>query len=202
MADLERTQLRADIRAHLQSYGSRNWGVLRRRYSSVPPATWWRSIAREKARIGTQHLVFQGQQNRAAGTTGAANCNAQAGDASTSTPGPTGEAFDFLAAFRGLFADAIKLREHALHVDGRVRNPAVLDRAIRIRLKLLRQGLDLERQIFSARAQRAFFEGLVAEIAAEAPALQKRLINRLRGFQQSVCGRGLSETRSEVEVAR
>jgi hypothetical protein len=69
-----------------------------------------------------------------------------------------------------------------MHRDGNVRNPALLDRSIRVRLKLLRQGLELEARIFSATTQRAFYEALVAEIAAEAPELHKRLVDRLRGF--------------------
>jgi hypothetical protein len=102
------------------------------------------------------------------------------------TPEGGDQRVDFLDAYHCLWADARKLRSHALYTDGRVRSPAVLDRAIRIRLKLLKQGLDLERQIFSARAQRAFFEALVAEVAAESPELRSRLIARLRDFNQAL----------------
>lgn len=148
----------ADIRAHLQENGSKKWGALRTRIDFVGPATFWRWIQETKAQIAPE--LLGGSARRRGGE----------------------PRFDFLSAHHGVWADAMLLRTHALHQDGNVRNPALLDRCIRVRLKLLRQGLDLEARIFSAGAQRAFYDRLVAEIAAESPALYKRLISRLRAF--------------------
>jgi hypothetical protein len=149
-----------DIRAHLQENGSKNWGALRSRLDFVGPATFWRWIRETKAQIAPE--LIGGSTRRRSGE----------------------PRFDFLSAYHGVWADAMMFRTHALHQDGNVRNPALLDRCIRVRLKLLRQGLDLEARIFSAGAQRAFYDGLVAEIAAESPALHKRLISRLRTFSE------------------
>jgi hypothetical protein len=54
--------------------------------------------------------------------------------------------------------------------------------ATRDRLKLLKQAVKLEQQILNVTAQQAFYEALVAEIAAESPEVHRRLITRLRGF--------------------
>ncbi len=180
----DRAQLRADIRAHLLANGSRNWRLLRYRYSAVPPTTWWRLIAREKARIGTQHLVSSDEKIVTARALSAAEGELKGIGASTLPAGVPGGRFDFLASFHNLFADATKLRAHALRADGSVRNPILLDRAVKLRLKLIRQGLELERQIYSANAQRAFYDALVAEIAAESAEVQRRLITRLRDFNR------------------
>jgi hypothetical protein len=156
----QKSRALVDIRAHLQENGSKNWGALRTRLDFVGPATFWRWIRETKAQIAPELL---GSSARRRG----------------------GESrFDFLGAYHGLWADAMELRTYALRQDGHVRNPALLDRSIRVRLKLLRQGLELEERVFSAGAQRAFYDGLVAEIAMESPALHTRLVSRLRGFRE------------------
>jgi hypothetical protein len=185
MVHIRKLQALADIRSHLQLHGSRNWGSLRMRYDDVPPATWWRWIRREKTRLGTQNLASAGQQKLTAHATNDAYCAVRGEGAATMAAGVLpGAHVDFLAAFRGLFADATRLRNHALHIDGRLRDPAVLDRSIKIRLKLIKQGLELERQIYSANAQRAFYAALVEEIVAESPEVQRRMIERLRTFDR------------------
>ncbi len=108
--------------------------------------------------------------------------------------------FDFLSAYHGLWADATKLRIHALNREGHVRNPAVLDRAIRIRLKLLSQGIELEARILSAGAQRAFYEALIAEIADESPELHRRLVNRLRDFSDQFASQQSRKRETPVDA--
>jgi hypothetical protein len=166
-----KSQALIDIRAHLQENGSKNWGALQARLEFVGPATFWRWVRETKAQIAPE--LLGGTSRRRGGE----------------------PRFDFLSAYHGVWADAMMLRTHALHQDGNVRNPALLDRCIRVRLKLLRQGLDLEARIFSAGAQRAFYDGLVAEIAAESPALHKRLISRLRAFRSQFDAERSTEAR-------
>jgi hypothetical protein len=89
---------------------------------------------------------------------------------------------DYLAALRILYHDANMLRAHALNVDQSVRNPAVLDRSIRTRLKLLSQAVRLERQIQDLVCVQNFFDAIVDEIAAEAPMAAHRIIGRLRNL--------------------
>jgi hypothetical protein len=156
----QKAQALGAIRAHLEQNGSKNWGALRSQLDFIGPNTFWRWIRETKAQIAPELLCGSPRRRR-------------------------GEPrFDFLSAYHGLWCDAIMLRTHALHSDGNIRCPALLDRAIRVRLKLLRQGLELEARILSAAAQRAFYDGLVAEIAAESPALHERLMSRLRDFSR------------------
>jgi hypothetical protein len=188
MLHAEKSQGLADIRSHLKLNGSRKWGALRKQYDMVSEPTWWRWVREAKSQIGTNFFADSVRQNL--------------GKSCSDSPGGDPQESDFLSAYIGLWSDASRLRTHALHVDGRVRNPAVLDRAIRIRLKLLRQGLELERQIFSARAQRAFYDALVEEIATESPALQRRIISRLRRFNGRLEKRDLSEARSDIDAGK
>jgi hypothetical protein len=167
----QKLQALADIRGHLRQHGSKNWGTLRTRLNFVGAATFWRWIREAKAQTAPELIARYGLRR-------------------------VGEPrLDFLSEYHCLWADAMKLRTHALRSDGNPRHPALLDRAIRIRIKLLRQGLDLEARIYSADAQRAFYDGLMAEIAKESPAVQRRLIERLRAFN-----RGFDEQRSNRPV--
>jgi hypothetical protein len=61
---------------------------------------------------------------------------------------------------------------------------------------------DLEHQIFSVRAQRALYDALEEEIATESPALQRRIISHLRGFDSQPKTREPSEARSEIDAGR
>jgi hypothetical protein len=184
----EKSQALAAIRSHLQLNGPRKWGGLRNQFGKVSEPTWWRWVREAKAQIGTHVLADSPRQTLSKN--------------SLDSQGVESQSCDFLFAYAGLWADAAKLRTHALHIDGRVRNPAVLERAIRIRLKLLRQGLELERQIFSARTQRAFYDALMEEIATESPELQRRLINRLRAFNSQPKTREPSEARREIDARK
>jgi hypothetical protein len=166
MVHPKKTYALGEIRAHLQQTGCRDWDSLRRRLNFIAPATFWRYVKRVRAQTPPELIASSGPR---------------LGNRLSRSPG-TDRRFDFLGAYQGLWADATRLRSHALDSDGNVRNPAILDRSIRVRLKLLKKGLELEARIFSGGAQRAFYDGLVAEVAAESPALYARLVSRLRGF--------------------
>ena len=172
----KKAQAMADIRAHLEQNGSKNWGSLRTRLDYIAPNTFWRWIRETKAQIAPELL----------------------GDASRRRRGEP--RLDFLGAYRGLWDDAMLLRSHGLRHDGNnVRDAALVDRSVRLRLRLLKQGLALEAQIHSAAAQRSFYDGLIAEIAKESPALCTRLLNRLRGFSDQ-CATEQSEEARQVDV--
>jgi hypothetical protein len=188
MVHSERTQVIADIRTHLRINGSRNWAAVRGRYDSIPPATWWRLVRAVKEQLGVEHVI---------------SCPRQLSvEPVTTRQYRRGRGFDLLAAFHSLFTDAERLRAHCLDGDGGLRNPVVFDRSIRTRLKLLKQAVKLEQQILNVTAQQAFYEALIAEIAAESPKLQRRLINRLRGFSSQGKTREPSEARSAIDGGR
>jgi hypothetical protein len=167
MIHTERSRAHADIQSHLELNGSRKWSCLRKQYETVSEPTWWRWVREAKAHVGAQNLV-PGEEAQAKRVPSQANFGVPR--------------FDFLAAFHSLFADAMALRAHALDRDGRVRKPDVFDRAMKMRLKLIGQGVKLTQQILDARAQQTFYDALIGEIAAESPEVQRRLITRLRAF--------------------
>jgi hypothetical protein len=168
MVRIDRRQAFADIRTHLQRNGSRNWAAVRERYSSVSPATWWRLVRTVKEQAGIKQVISSRRRSLV--------------EPVAARQYRRGRGFDLLAAFHSLFADAERLRAHCLDGDGGLRNPVIFDRSIRTRLKLLKQAVKLEQQILNVTAQQAFYEALVAEIAAESPEVHRRLITRLRGF--------------------
>lgn len=168
------SRARADIAAHLQVHGARNWTMVRGQYRSIPHATWWRLVRRVKEEAGLGHLIVARRDFTARPPAARRRAN--------------GVEVDLLAALNGLFADAAQLRSHCLDSDGRLMNPVIFDRAIRTRLKLLKQAVKLRQQILSVTAQQRFYEALVFEIAAESPETCRRLITRLRDFNREYDG--------------
>jgi hypothetical protein len=165
-----KSQALAEIRTHLEQNGPRDWDPLRHRMNFVGQATFWRWVRQVKAQIPSDLIATSARH--------------WVGDRASTSRG-AGRRFDFLGAYHGLWADATRLRMHALHNDGKtVRDPAILDRSIRVRLRLIEQALQLEAEISSAAAQKNFYDGLVAEVGAESPALRERILHRLRAYSE------------------
>jgi len=81
-----------------------------------------------------------------------------------------------------VYRDAAALRAQASNADGSIRNAALFERSLRVRLALLRRGAKLAKDFADARRAKAFFDIIVEEIALESPELRLRLIARLRGL--------------------
>jgi len=172
MVHINKQRALTDIRLHLRLSGSTKWASLRNTYAAVSEATWWRWVRRAKAQIGSQGLRAKIKQ-------GIGSIDGTLGDR------PGGIVYgglgrlDYLGSLHQQFADAEKLRLRALNADGSVRDPNGLDRAIRVRLKLLSRSVKLEARIYAVKQVQKFYDALLAEIAQESPDLQRRIANRL-----------------------
>jgi len=159
------------ISRHLVAHGSKKWKGVRANFPTISESSFWRFVREAKAQMGEQNLADTMEKSLSA-------CElvdrSEAIGSSAALGGP-----DYLAALRSLYRDTMMLRTHALNADQSVRNPAVLDRSIRTRLKLLAQAVRLERQIQDLVCQN-FFNAVVDEVAAEAPGAAHRIIERLR----------------------
>jgi hypothetical protein len=174
---VEKNSALEDICQHLVANGSKKWKCVRTRYPNISEASFWRFVREAKAQIGERNLVDaigKGISENAIPDT------SQVIEGRSNLGG-----LDYLAALRSLYRDADRLCAHALNADGSVRNPVVLDRTIGTRLKLLVQTVRLERQIQDLGRTQKFFNAIVDEIAAEAPTVAHRIIERLRRLNNS-----------------
>jgi hypothetical protein len=89
---------------------------------------------------------------------------------------------DYTSALNAIYRDAAVMCAQACNVDGTIRNVALFDRSLRIRLALLRRAAKLAKDFADARRAKAFFDVVVEEIGLEAPELRRRLIARLRAL--------------------
>lgn len=169
--------------------------LARERYQSVPTGSWgrWR-----------QEAVGSASEQREAD--GAAVI-AMAEDVRAQIPAPeqlalamadpvpaTRRALDFWATLDQLEHDAQLLREFALAkgADGkvRVRVPFALRDAHRMRCDLLRLALQQAEAAWSVERAQSFFDAVVAEVGAESPECQRRIMGRLRHVQSEAAERG------------
>jgi hypothetical protein len=174
---VEKNSALEDISQHFAVHGPKKWKGVRTRYPTISESSFWRLVREAKAQCGERELA------NAVGRNLTEYALAETGDALD--PKPTRGGCDYLAQLRGLYRDANRLRAHALNADESVRNPAALDRSIKIRLKLLSKGVRLEQQIRELVRMQNFFDAVIDEIAAEAPGTARRVVDRLRGLNQS-----------------
>jgi hypothetical protein len=113
----------------------------------------------------------------------------------TADPVPsTRRALDFWAMLDELENDARLMRDFALGrgADGTVklRVPFALRDAHRMRCDLIRLALQQAETAWSVERAESFYETIVAEIGAESPECQKRIMIRLRRVQGEAAERG------------
>ena len=180
-------QLRDDIRRHLVATGSKHWRQVRERHRGSE-ATFWRAVREVKAEAANSNIravvCAHTAVVRAAPLSPLPECLPPAAMGSEARP----KHFGYMRAYMELFADVDALRACALTADGVIKKPAVFDRALRTRLKVLVAALRYERQVYDLRRVQSFVDALMEEIAIESPDLQRRLVARLRRQSDGIFG--------------
>jgi hypothetical protein len=180
MTRIDRNMALEAIQNHLAAHGARRWSVLLKRFPGVSQSSFWRWVKLAKAQRGQAQLIACNEWavSHLAERTG--DDYGDGGAIERTHRGPNAYAL----SYRQLYADAMRLRSHALRPDGSVRYSLALDRSVRTRLKLLLQGVRLEREMLALAEPKRFFEAVLAEVAQESPDLQRRIADRLRWLQE------------------
>jgi hypothetical protein len=179
MSGVNKDEILNEIREHLLTHGSRNWGQLRERYAGMSEPTFWRRVREAKALMRGQQLAIPQSRNvvfvegpKAYGppAPGVVAANVLAGGVRD---------VDHVVLYQGLYDEAEKLRFYALHPDGSIRYPNAFERAVKLKARLTMQGAQVISQMYGIKSSLAFYDALVAECALEVPDIRKRLMDRL-----------------------
>lgn len=183
---IEKGSVVRDIREHLLTHGSRNWGPLRAKHFAVSEPTFWRWIRQVKAEVRGAQLWVPARRDAVENTHAAALDRASDlnGADLPSVPASTSRV-DYAAVLRRQFDDVRALRASALNLDGTVKNPVALDRSIGIGIRLLSKAMKLERQIGAVQQMRRLSDAVLAEVGQASPDIQRRVIDRLSRLQQA-----------------
>ena len=196
----QRAQAEAAIAEHLRTVGPRQWRQVRARFPGVPDATWWRMVRRVRSAPPEPEAVRKARVRlRRAGL----DKGQLIAHAAAQLPDPEGSlspaqvakegaraftSWDLLGAAQDLYRDAELLRDHAARKDedGKVRiaSPKMLAGSVRLRNDLLETCLKLLERAYEVERTRHFYEVLVAEIAAESPAVIERIVARLTALNE------------------
>ncbi len=189
-ANHQRDEAISLLRSLTAQHGAKEGARLaREQFPDVPPGTWgrWRQMAvGNAAGADAQALNSLAAEVRR---------SIPPPEALTADPVPaTRRALDFWNELDSLLADADLLRSYALAngADGRlkVRVPRALVDAANMRRDLLRLALQQSEAAWSASRAQSFFDVLIAEVGAESPECQRRILERLRTVGGEAGARG------------
>jgi hypothetical protein len=182
MSNFERSQAINDIRDHIMTHGSRRWRLLRSRYPTVSEPTFWRWVraVKEEFGCGVRAQPEEGSELQKA------LVEKTPDPAATARGSAVGGGPLRFAELQDLHHDAALLRGHALTADGRIRDPALFHRSMKLRMAILERAVKLQSLIFENYRAGAFFGSVLREIGEEAPELQRRVTARLTRLDESM----------------
>lgn len=196
-ADPRRDEAVRTIRELTQKHGvAEGVRLAREQFSDVPPGSWGRWRAQAVGSVREQHKIDDEA------------VDALASDLLHQIPPPeelvckvedavpaTRRALDFWKMLAELDEDAQLMRNFAVKVDAdgnrRVRVPRALHDAHRMRCDLIRMALQHSATAWSVERMRGFYDVIIAEIGAESPDMQRRVLGRLRKLNADVQFQGL-----------
>jgi len=188
-----RFRLKEAIRQHLASRGGVEWDLVQEEFPEVPPATFWRYVAKVRAEPAPTAQLdaarafisdrFAPANEREAAIT--ANLPCMPSPDFIAKSGSEGlKHLDLLSHFSELFGDVERLRWSAMDKDGRIIDPAVFVRAIKARIELLDATLKAIDAVYDQRRTTAFYDAVVNEVAAASPETQAKIMCRLRKLNE------------------
>jgi hypothetical protein len=204
-----RASLDKAIRDHLATKGATEWNPVRKQFPQVPLATFWRHVAKEKARPAPKAQIDEARAKIAVtlANTTADERRAAAAGTMPCIPSPAYIAkagsdgmrhLDLLARLDGLLADADRLRGHAMNEAGDIVDAELFSDSIELGMKLIGAAVKSIDAVYDQRRQLAFYDAIVDEITAASPETSARIIARLqklneeRGYSFGVEAGGLS----------
>lgn len=210
-----KARILAEIAAHVPIYGRRQWDRIRERpefahligraSGSKGRRKFWRWVsavceptpadqtrpheARDAAtgalEEATKRARLAAQQNLPAAPSPAYLMRAGAQAAKN---------IDFLAAVNTIWADAERLREHAMALDEaapdgkRIEDAKLFDASIRRRVEVMESALGVMREIWDLQYQQRFYDGITDIIVEElsgVPEIQERVVRKLIDLNNS-----------------
>lgn len=181
MVDGERVQqIKNTIRRHLETVGATRWKVVQSQYPGISEATFWRYVkaVREEIAVAEAPLPSAGSAHE---------------DIIDSTP-PLGSLPAYYnplkkgRQYESLVADAEAMKAQALDHRGRITDRIMYERSILVREKLMREQQQVMAFFQSEEVNQQYHDCLVEVIAAEAPEVHRKLMEKLQSLQEKRLG--------------
>ncbi len=199
-------ECRAAIAKHLATVGSRDWPGVMAQFPEIPKPTFWRWVKELKKEVPAEPelasarkklksveegaKILRHEEAKASGVGHIAkDLPAAPSPAYVSREGARAMAnLDFTAEIGRLYSDAEALRTYSVTKDDagneRIKNPLTFDRSVARRVSILETGLKALQELWDLRMMQSFYDSIIAEIGAESPEVQQRILKRLAELNQ------------------
>jgi hypothetical protein len=185
MACPERTrQVQEAIVDHLKNVGAHDWEEVQKDFLDVPTSSFWRYVKKAKAQLErpvapnvVTDLFSQGES---------------AGEQREPWDKPElNGAFRLLKhaqRFYELHADILALRHHALDTDGRIRDPQLFAKTIRLRNQLLKDELNVVDGLNVTDVNTRFLDSVIETVAKASPEVAQAIMISLNQLNEKING--------------
>ena len=170
------------IKNHLKVVGSKDWEEVQKDFPDVSDASFWRYAKAVKADL--KHEVALAS-NPDLFTQNKVEASTEQDPWEQQRPNALFRGLKQAQRFQALYADALALRDHAVHGESRIKNPVLFAKSIRIREQLLNAEMSVLDGIHSADAATAFLEKVVNAVAQAAPETAREIMDSLYELQKS-----------------
>jgi hypothetical protein len=171
---------------HLKNVGSHDWAEVQKDFLDIPPATFWRKVTKAKAQLAqsavpriSDDLFSQAEEN---------------GDEPEVWEKPllntAYRSLNQAQRLHELYADILALRQRALDKDGKICDPQLFAKSIRLRNQLLTDELKMVEGMHAADANTNYFDALIEEVRKASPEVAKAIILSLHAYNLKATGEG------------
>jgi hypothetical protein len=181
----ERAQLCLEaITEHLKNVGSHDWEEVKKEFLDVSPASFWRHVQKAKAQL-----------EQPAAPAISTDLFSQAAE-TVEEPEPWDKPrlnsryrlLQHAERLHELHADILALRQQALDKDGKICDPQLFAKSIRLRNQLLMDELDVVDGTRAADANTDFFDTLIEEVSKASPEVAKAIMLALHAHNKEANG--------------
>jgi hypothetical protein len=180
MASSERIrQVQEAILDHLKNIGSHDWEELKKDFLDVPTSSFWRYVKKIK-----EQLEKPISPNVATDLFSKELAEGQQEPWERPELNGTFRLLKHAQRFYELHADLLALRQHALDGDGRIRDPQLFAKTIRLRNQLLKDELSVVEGVCTTDINTKLFDSVIETVAAASPEVAKAIMKSLHGLNQ------------------
>jgi len=183
MASPERIeQIKEAIIGHLKTVGASDWEEVQKDFLDVPTSSFWRYVKKAKEQLESPVApdvaadLFSRKE--------------PAGERPEPWDKPelnaTFRLLNHAQRFYELYADILALRQHALDADGRIRDPQLFAKAIRLRNQLLNDELNVVDGIRETNLRTKFFDAVIETVAKASPEVAQAIMISLNQLNEEI----------------
>lgn len=183
MASSERiTQVQEAILTHLKTIGPRDWDEIQKDFLDIPTSSFWRYVKKAKEQL-EKTVTADVAPDLFVGDDSAVEL------AEPWDKPKMNSIFRLLShttRFYELHSDLLALRQHALDSEGKIRDPQLFAKTIRLRNQILNDELSVADGIGRTDFNTQFFDTVIETIAKASPEIAKAIMISLHNLNQEI----------------